>query len=413
MPFTYHVGPGPAKVKIHLKQDYQFRTIWDVIGRVRGSELPDEWVVAGNHRDAWVYGAVDPNSGTAAMLESVHGIGELLKSGWKPKRTIVFGSWDGEEEGLIGSTEWGEQHETELANAVAYFNMDVAVSGPKFGASSVPTLKQFIRDVTRVVPSPKGGMLYDEWRKSSQSGADAERRPTQDIGSTDRVPAAPGKSDVPVGDLGSGSDYTVFLQHLGVPSSDVSSSGSYGVYHSVFDNFNWFKKFGDPDFAYEQEMARVFGLEAMRMSDVDVLPYDYEEYGKEIGAYVEAARHKSEAVFGGQQPDFADAIRAAHQFQEAGAKIRRKQGNPGSGAARLNQVLRQAERALLIPDGLPNRPWFRHAIYAPGQYTGYAAVVIPGVNEAIDKHDLERTRQQIAVLAAALNRAAKVLQEYR
>ena len=171
LPFTYHVGPGPAKVKMHLKQDYQFRTIWDVIGRVRGSELPDEWVVAGNHRDAWVYGAVDPNSGTAAMLESVHGIGELLKSGWKPKRTIVFGSWDAEEEGLIGSTEWGEQHETELANAVAYFNMDVAVSGSKFGASSVPTLKQFIRDVTKVVPSPKGGMLYDEWQKSSQSGS--------------------------------------------------------------------------------------------------------------------------------------------------------------------------------------------------------------------------------------------------
>jgi len=413
LPFTYHVGPGPAKVKIHLKQDYQLRTIWDVIGRVSGSELPDEWVVAGNHRDAWVYGAVDPNSGTAAMLESVHGIGELLKSGWKPKRTIVIGSWDGEEEGLIGSTEWGEQHETELANAVAYFNMDVAVSGSKFGASSVPTLKQFIRDVTRVVPSPKGGMLYDDWRKSSQSGAEAERRPTQDIGSTDRVPAAPGKSDVPVGDLGSGSDYTVFLQHLGVPSSDVSSSGSYGVYHSVFDNFNWFKKFGDPDFAYEQEMARVFGLEVIRMSDVDVLPYDYGEYGKEIGAYVEAARHKSEAVFGGQPPNFAEAIRAAHRFEQAGAKIRRKQENPGSGAARLNQALRQAERALLIPEGLPNRPWFRHAIYAPGQYTGYAAVVIPGVNEAIDKHDLERARQQIAVLAAALNRAAKVLEDYR
>ena len=413
LPFTYHVGPGPTKVKMHLKQDYQFRTIWDVIGRVRGSELPDEWVVAGNHRDAWVYGAVDPNSGTAAMLESVHGLGELLKSGWKPKRTIVIGSWDGEEEGLIGSTEWGEQHETELANAVAYFNMDVAVSGSKFGASSVPTLKQFIRDVTRVVPSPKGGMLYDDWRRSSQSDGDAEPRSTQDIGSTDRAPAAPGKVDVPVGDLGSGSDYTVFLQHLGVPSSDVSSSGSYGVYHSVFDNFNWFKKFGDPDFTYEQEMARVFGLEIIRMSDVDVLPYDYGEYGKEIGAYVEAARRKSQAVFGGQPPDFADALRAAHQFEQAGIKIHRKQENPGNGSARLNQALRQAERALLIPEGLPNRPWFRHAIYAPGQYTGYAAVVIPGVNEAIDKRDLERTRQQIAVLAAALNRAAKVLEEYR
>jgi len=413
LPFTYHVGPGPTKVKIHLKQDYQFRTIWDVIGRIRGSDLPDEWVVAGNHRDAWVYGAVDPNSGTAAMLESVHGIGELLKSGWKPKRSIVIGSWDAEEEGLIGSTEWGEQHEAELANAVAYFNVDVAVSGSKFGASSVPTLKQFIRDVTRVVPSPKGGMVYDDWRKTSQTGGDSERRPTQDIGGTQRAPAAQGNSDVPVGDLGSGSDYTVFLQHLGVPSSDVSSSGSYGVYHSAFDNFNWFKKFGDPDFAYEQEMARIFGLEAIRMSGADVLPYDYEQYGKEIAAYVDAARKKSDATFGGQPPSFTDAIRAAHQFEQAGAKIRHKQENPGNGVARLNQALRQAERALLIPDGLPNRPWFRHVIYAPGQYTGYAAVVIPGVSEAIDKHDLERTRQQIAVLAAALNRAAKVLEDYR
>ena len=412
LPFTYHVGPGPAKVKIHLKQDYQLRTIWDVIGRVRGSELPDEWVVAGNHRDAWVYGAVDPNSGTAAMLESVHGIGELLKSGWKPKRSIVVGSWDAEEEGLIGSTEWGEQHESELANAVAYFNVDVAVSGAKFGASSVPTLKQFVRDVTRVVPSPKGGTVYEDWRKTSQNG-DSDRRPTQDIGGTQRAPAAPGNSDVPVGDLGSGSDYTVFLQHLGVPSSDISSSGSYGVYHSVFDNFNWFKKFGDPDFVYEQQMARIFGLEAIRMSGADVLPYDYEQYGKEIAAYVDAARKKSDAIFGSQPPGFAEAVRAAHQFEQAGAKIRRKQENPGSNAARLNQALRQAERALLIPEGLPNRPWFRHVIYAPGQYTGYAAVVIPGVNEAIDKHDLERTRQQIAVLAAALNRAAKVLEDYR
>ena len=413
LPFTYHVGPGPTKVKMHLKQDYQFRTIWDVIGRVRGSELPDEWVVAGNHRDAWVYGAVDPNSGTAAMLESVHGIGELLKSGWKPKRTIVIGSWDAEEEGLIGSTEWGEQHEAELANAVAYFNVDVAVSGAKFGASSVPTLKQFIRDVTRVVPSPKGGTVYDDWRKTSQPAEIASAGPLRTSAARERAPAAPGNSDVPVGDLGSGSDYTVFLQHLGVPSSDISSSGSYGVYHSVFDNFNWFKKFGDPDFVYEQEMARVFGLEAIRMSDADVLPYDYEQYGKEIAAYVDTARKKSDAIFGGQTPSFAEAIRAAHQFEQAGAKIRRKQENPGNNPARLNQALRQAERALLIPEGLPNRPWFRHVIYAPGQYTGYAAVVIPGVNEAIDKHDLERTRQQIAVLAAALNRAAKVLEDYR
>src|SRR5271154_2539844 len=202
LPFTYHVGPGPVKVKMHLKQDYQFRTIWDVIGRVQGRDLPDEWVVAGNHRDAWVYGAVDPNRGTAAMLEAVHGLGEVLKSGWKPKRTIVIGSWDAEEEGLIGSTEWGEDHETELANAVAYFNVDVAVSGSKFGAASVPSLKQFLRDVAKAVPSPAGGSVYDAWQKETQPGAESVQVPTEAIGDSRRIPAAQSKADVPVGDLG-------------------------------------------------------------------------------------------------------------------------------------------------------------------------------------------------------------------
>ncbi len=412
LPFTYHVGPGPVRMKLHLRQDYQWRAIWDVIGRVRGRELPDEWVVAGNHRDAWVYGAVDPNSGTAAMLEAVRGIGALLKSGWSPRRTIVIGSWDAEEEGLMGSTEWGEQHASDLADAAAYFNVDVAVSGPKFGASSVPSLKRFLRGVTQAVPSPRGGMVYDEWQRASQAAAENERRGAP-VGDVERLPAAPDRAGAPVGDLGSGSDYTVFLQHLGVPAADVSSTGSYGVYHSVFDNFNWFKKFGDPDFAYEQQMARVFGLAILRMAEADVLPYDYEEYGREISSYVETARRKAEAYFGKQAPSFADAARAARQLEQAGTKTLRKQENPDGETARLNQSLRQAERALLIPEGLPNRPWFRHAIYAPGQYTGYAAVVIPGVNEAIDKRDLERTRQQIAVLSEALRRAVKTLESRR
>jgi N-acetylated-alpha-linked acidic dipeptidase len=410
LPFTYHIGPGPAKVKLHLKQDYRFRSIWDVIGRVRGSELPDEWVVAGNHRDAWVYGAVDPNSGTTAMLEAVHGLGELLKSGWRPKRTIVLGSWDAEEEGLIGSTEWGEQHENELANAAVYLNVDVAVSGPKFGAAAVPSLKQFLRDVTKVVPSPKGGTVYEGWQKANQTEA---VNPQETSTSTYRPPAAQVKSDVPVGDLGSGSDYTVFLQHLGVPSTDIGSTGSYGVYHSAFDNFNWFKKFGDPDFAYEQQMARVFGIEILRMADTDVLPFNYEEYGKEIVSYLDSAKKKALAEFVDQTVNFDDAIKAAHHFEQAGAKIHGRQQNPESEVAILNRDLRDAERALLIPEGLPDRSWFRHAIYAPGRYTGYAAVVIPGINEAIEKHDIIRTRQQLDVLAAALNRAAKVLETYR
>jgi N-acetylated-alpha-linked acidic dipeptidase len=411
LPFTYHLGPGPVKVKMHLRQDYQYRTIWDVIGRVQGGELPDEWVVLGNHRDAWVYGAVDPNSGTAAMLESVHGVGELLRTGWKPKRTLVFGSWDAEEEGLIGSTEWGEQNADTLAHAAAYFNVDVAVSGPRFGASSVPSLKQFLREVTKAVPSPQGGTLYDVWRKATQSGAEVVN-PQETASSTFRPPAAQARADAAVGDLGSGSDYTVFLQHLGVPSTDVGSTGPYGVYHSVFDNFNWFKKFGDPDFVYEQEMARVFGLEAVRMADADVLPYDYEEYGKEIRMYIEAARKKAETKFGVRSPDFSPAAAAAKSLEEAGSKILEKQKSPPADPARLNRALRDAESGLLIPEGLPNRPWYHHAIYAPGQYTGYAAVVIPGVNEAIDAGDAERARQQIAALAAALQRAARVLESY-
>jgi len=401
LPFTYHVGPGPVKVKMHLKQDYQFRTIWDVIGRIPGAQSPNDLVLAGNHRDAWVYGAVDPNSGTTAMLEAVHGFGELLKAGWRPKRTIVLGSWDAEEEGLIGSTEWGEQHQDELANACAYFNVDVAVSGPKFGASSVPSLKQFLREISKAVPSPKGGSVYENWQE--------ENRPAMGEDEKAGAPVTQIASDTPVGDLGSGSDYTVFLQHLGIPATDISSTGSYGVYHSAFDNFNWFKKFGDPDFLYEQEMARLFGLEILRMADADVLPLDYQEYGDEVGSYIDAAKKKAQTQFGVRAIDFDTASRAAQRFAEAGGKILREQKNPPADLNGLNERLRRTEQAFLIPDGLPNRPWFRHAIFAPGQYTGYTAVVLPGINEAIDRNDLGRTRDEVAALTAALNRATKSL----
>jgi N-acetylated-alpha-linked acidic dipeptidase len=408
LPFTYHVGPGPVKVKMHLKQDYRYWTIWNVIGKIPGTKYPDEWVVLGNHRDAWVYGAVDPNSGTAAMLETVHGLAELLRRGWKPERTIVFGSWDAEEQGLIGSTEWGEEHEKELAHAVAYFNLDVAVSGTNFGASAVPSLKGFVRDVTKVVPSPKGGMLYNVWKDERANRTDRRSDSGQNRGPNARV-----ETDVPVGDLGSGSDYSVFIQHLGIPSTDMTSSGSYGVYHSAFDNFNWFKKFGDPTFVYEQEMARVFGVEALHMAAADVLPYDYELYGKEIGAYIDGARDKATRVLGVSAPDFGKASDAAKRFMNAGAKILAVQKNPPQDSAKLNQALIAAERALLSPQGLPNRPWFRHVIYAPGQYTGYAAVVIPGVNESIDAKDAQLTTSQLQVLTDALNRAAAVLEAYQ
>jgi N-acetylated-alpha-linked acidic dipeptidase len=407
-PFTYHDGPGPVRVKIHLKQDYQYRIIWDVIGRVTGSESPEDWVIVGNHRDAWVYGAVDPNSGTAAMLETVHGLGELLKTGWRPKRSLVLGSWDAEEEGLIGSTEWGEQHATELERSVAYLNTDAAVSGPDFTASAVPSLKEFVRQVAHDVPSPAGGTVYNAWREAAAGKAATLQ--TEAIGTTVRPAVAQTRADVPVGDLGSGSDYTVFLQHLGVPSTDVSTSGPYGVYHSAFDNFAWFKKFGDPTFQYEQQMARILGLEALRLADCDVLPFDYEEYAGEISVYVREAAARADLRFGKGNLRLDDAQKAVGRLAKAGAAIMKKQRQLPKDAARLNRALHNAERAFLLPEGLPDRPWFRHAIYAPGKYTGYAAVVIPGVNEAIDHGDRATAQREAAALVEVLTRAAESLE---
>jgi len=356
-----------------------------------------------------VFGAVDPNSGTAAMLEAVRGMGELLQHGWKPDRTIIVASWDAEEQGLIGSTEFGEEHEHDLAHAVAYFNLDVGVSGPNFDASAVPSLKGFVRDVTKFVPSPKGGMLYNIWRDEKLRQSD---RRAPDMGSS-RAPNARVENDVPVGDLGSGSDYSVFIQHLGIPSTDMTSSGPYGVYHSAFDNFAWFKKFGDPTFVYEQEMARVLGLEALHMASADVLPYDYELYAREINAYIEGAREKARQALGSGAPDFNNAAEASKRFMRAGTRILAIQKAPPQDASGLNQALIAAERAMLSPQGLPNRSWFRHLIYAPGQYTGYAAVVIPGVNEAIDAKNASLTAQQLQALTDALNRAAAALEGYQ
>ena len=345
------------------------------------------------------------------MLESVHGIGELLKTGWRPKRTLVFCSWDGEEQGLIGSTEFAEQHANELKNAVAYFNMDVAVAGPNYGASAVPSLKQFERELVKGVPSPKGGSVYEQWKISNErEEKDHGSRVNSALGGSPREPNAKVKQDVNVGDLGSGSDFTPFLQHLGVPSTDIGSHGPYGVYHSVFDNFAWFTKFGDPTFVYEKEMAQVFGLQALRMADADVLPFDYEEYAKEITAYLKTAEEKSKDIYGPQSPSFAAASQAAQRMEKAGSEMLKAQGSASSDAVAMNHALLNTERAFVI-DGLPGREWFKHAIYAPGEYTGYAAVVIPGVNESIDRKDLPVTQKQLQVLTDAINRAADVLEK--
>jgi N-acetylated-alpha-linked acidic dipeptidase len=377
--------------------NYTQTTIWDVVGRIPGTDEHDDWVVAGNHRDAWVYGAVDPNSGTAAMLEAVHGLGALLKSGWKPKRTIYICSWDAEEEGLIGSTEWVEDHARQLAHAVAYFNTDVGVSGPEFEAAAVPSLKQYVRDVASEVPSPKGGSVLDAWKaevpRSGASAAMDEER---------GEPAAPPQAHV--GDLGSGSDFTPFLQHAGVPSTDIGSRGKYGVYHSVFDNYAWFTRFADPTFVYEQQQARIFGLEILHIADADVLPYDYSTYAKEIAGYLKAADTKAHKA--GLQLDFARAIAAVAAMQTHAEAAAQRQKNPVSDATEMNARLRKVEDDLLDPQGLPGRAWFHHTVYAPGEYTGYAAVVIPGVNEAIEANNRDRAQQQLDALTAALDRAS-------
>jgi N-acetylated-alpha-linked acidic dipeptidase len=404
--FRYHLGTvtGQDAVKVHLvsQQDYQRRIIWDVIGKIKGSQYPDEWVVAGNHRDAWIYGAVDPSSGTAAMLESVHGVGALIRQGWRPKRTLIFASWDAEEEGLIGSTEWVEQNAKALEHAVAYFNTDVAVAGPNFTAAAVPSLKQFLRELTRSVSSPLGGTVYQQWRIN---------HPAEDEHHGSNAPLEAGE-EVHVGDLGSGSDFTPFFQHAGVPSTDIGSDGPYGVYHSVFDNFAWYTMNADPHFLYLQEMARVLGLEALRMADADVLPYDYVAYAGAIGSYIEAAKRKaSDAGLNGL--DFGSAQAAAARLSAAAVRVHSLQAAASGDSLRLNVALRETETALIAEQGLPNRPWYRHIIYAPGEFTGYAAVVIPGVNEAIDAKDKPRAAQQLTVLTQALNRAAQILEGVR
>jgi len=402
LPFRYHLGPGGVKVHLVSQQDYQRRIIWDVIGKIPGAQDPDSWVVVGNHRDAWVYGAVDPNSGTASMLETAHGLGVLLRGGWRPKRTIVFCSWDAEEEGLVGSTEWVEQQGRTLDHAVAYFNVDVGVSGPNFSAAAVPSLKEFIRDVTRSVPSPVSGTVYGQWRNGPAANNETRE--------SNAPPVA--DEEVHVGDLGSGSDFTPFLQHAGVPATDISSNGPYGVYHSTFDDFAWFTENADPHFVYLQEMARVFGLEALRMADADVLPYDYVAYAREISAYIDAAKRKA-ADNGLGSLDFAPVQAAAAHLTSAAQRAYALQSAPSGNLAQLNLALRQTETALLSDAGLPNRPWYKHTIYAPGMYTGYSAVVIPGVNEAIDAKDASIAEQQLDVLTQALARAAEALEKAR
>ncbi len=421
LPFAYHVG-GTSDVKVHLKtdMDYQTRKIWNVVSRIEGSREPDQWIVMGNHRDAWTFGAVDPNSGTTAMLEVARGFGSLLKSGWKPRRTIYLCSWDGEEYGLIGSTEWVEEHAQELKQkAVAYLNMDAAVSGANFGAASVPSLWRAIRAITRDVRDPKTGKsVYQQWQdRFHESRPEAELTEAA-AGSDTRI------AEARIGALGSGSDYTPFLQHLGVPSTDMSFGGDYGVYHSAYDSFHWMSRFGDPSFEYHVAAAQLWGTLAMRLANAEGLPLDYVSYASQIREFflesMRTARNRNlasgidERLMNTAIDEFAiEAALVEKRRDELLREMNKKDESAARKLVRLNQALVAAERAFIDERGLRGRSWYRHQIYAPGYYTGYAAQPLPDFRQALEDRNVTAAVEALDRIIAALRRAAEVLRKGR
>jgi N-acetylated-alpha-linked acidic dipeptidase len=381
------------------------RPIYNVIAKLRGTS-DSEWVVLGNHHDAWVYGAADPGSGTSAMLEMARGLGELVRSGWTPRRTIVICQWDAEEPGLVGSTDWVEENRAELqAKALTYINTDVGVTGPNFSGSAVPSLKDFLRDATKEVQDPQTGeSVYTAWRDRVGLASDKLIGSLRG-NSTYRRPA--------VSALGAGSDFSPFLDYAGIPSIDVSFTGDYGVYHSLYDDFYWMRHFGDPDFSYQVALARVLGVLALRFDEADVAPFDYGAYASEI-ARAEDNLFSRAAALPGASSILKPVADASANFSEAAARAQDALADFSNEPAKesaINRDLVEVEQALLAPQGLSGRPWFKHTIFAPGSDTGYAAEILPGVNEALDRRDLAALQRESDSLAAALQRAAVRLDE--
>jgi N-acetylated-alpha-linked acidic dipeptidase len=405
LPFPYHLG-GTNDVKVHLKtdMDYKLRTIWDVVARIDGNEEKDRWVILGNHRDAWVFGAVDPNSGTSAMLEVGRGFGQLLKAGWKPRRTIILCSWDAEEYGLVGSTEWAEEMATELKEkAVAYLNLDAAVSGANFGASSVPSLWKLMRAVTRDVKDPKTGKsVYQQWQDRVREDRSEEEKVT---GGEARIAA-----------LGSGSDYTPFLQHLGIASTDMSFGGDYGVYHSAYDSFYWMDHFGDPGFRYHVAAAQVWGTLAMRLADADGLSFDYTDYAGQVREFFTEALKLARLRNLAGSLDDKSMTAAVDDFARAAERIEKSRqdairSSDRAKLARINDALVQAERQFIDERGLRGRAWYKHEIYAPGFYTGYAAQPLTDFRQALDDRNAVNAKEGLERIVEAIKRATRTLKQ--
>ena len=400
LPITYRLG-GRAKVHLKIDMDTRVMPYYVVEGRIRGANDPDHWVVLGNHHDAWEYGGVDPSSGTASMMEMTRAFGQLLKDGVRPNRTLVFCSWDGEEVGLTGSTEWGEQFEPELKQkAIAYLNVDSSTAGRDFTGSAVASLAPVLFETTKSSTDPATNLpLSDAWIKSTQN----ERTK-----SDDKV----GPNNVVDVRIGSGSDHTVFLNHDGVPVVGLQFEGPYGVYHSAYDNFYWMNHFGDPGYRYHSLMSQLWGVLAMRLANSEVVPYDFATYAQKLREFVAEIEKKKGAQ---QKLDLKSVLASINDFEEQGKRLNAaigealRTGNNASALEPLNRDLIAVERNWLNPDGIPGRPWFKHMLYA-ARYT-YAHLELPGLTEAVEKEDWETARKQAKLLEAATEKNAALLKE--
>jgi N-acetylated-alpha-linked acidic dipeptidase len=441
---TYHVGPGPARVHLKVKSNWEpLKPIYDVIAKMTGSTNPDEWVIRGNHHDAWVNGAEDPVSGMVAVLEEARAFGELLKQGWKPKRTIILAAWDGEEPGLLGSTEWAEQHADELAtHAVAYINSDGNGRG-YFNVQGSHTLEKFINEVSRDVIDPETKLSV--WKRD-QLHAIAEAK------STEARTEIRDRADLRIPALGSGSDFTGFLQHDGVASLDIGFGGEDGggIYHSIYDDFYWYTHFSDTTFVYGRALAQAGGSATMRLADADLLPFEFNNFADTVQTYAkelktlaqkmrdditERNRQIDEGVFTAtndpKKPliapptevvppylNFAPFDNAVDQLNHSAADYKKAldHANADGGSrlasaslAEVNRLLIESEHKLTTPEGLPNRPWYKHQLYAPGFYTGYAVKTVPAVREAIELKQWKQADDAIVLVARVLQDEAALI----
>lgn len=408
LPIPYHLGPGPARVRVALSFDWQVRPLYNVFARIPGAVDPDQWVISGNHHDAWVNGAHDPLSGAIAVLETARSFAELRRGGWRPQRTLLFALWDGEEYGLLGSTEWAEANADVLrTNAVAYFNSDTNSRGT-FGASGSHTLETLIREVARDTRDPATGQgaldaIITRGLERARSAADSGRVRGREFR---------------IGALGSGSDYTVFLDHLGIASADLRHGGAQdaGVYHSIYDSYAFYTRFYDPGFAYAAAQAGAMGTVLLRLADAPVLPFSFSDaartdrgYLGEIDSLVRRTMRDS--------VDLAGVRAAVDSLAAAGARFDSALTSATArGAAWLerqrraltaiNRGIYLSERDLQSEAGLPRRPWYRHTIYAPGFYTGYGVKTMPGIREAVEQQNVVEARAQSVEVAAAIRRMA-------